>query len=385
MEIISLQNMDYLLGHSEGEAFVQKRIKGLILIGFLSMISFGFSQQIKGDQKVFLITLDGLRWQELFSGADSLLVRNEKYVKHPEALYEWTWGATPQERRLALMPFVWQKVVKMGQIYGNRNLGNQVNLTNGMWFSYPGYNEILTGRADDKNIDSNAKTPNPNETVLEQFAIVRGASKVAAFGSWDVFDAIVNQARSGVYTNSGFEPSTDFPLSPKEKLINELQQQIPSPWSSVRLDGFTHQYAKAYLEKHQPDLIYIAYGETDDFAHNGDYESYLKSTKNTDALLEDLWNFTQQSDHYRGKTTFIITTDHGRGTDPLDSWRSHGIKIKGSDQTWIIIFGKGVVPLGEVTRENQLYNHQIAPTVRKLLELPQKEGEGYGHPIQFNP
>ena len=88
MEIISLQNMDYLLGHSEGEAFVQKRIKRLILMGFLSMISFGFSQQIKGDQKVFLITLDGLRWQELFSGADSLLVRNEKYVKHPCKVYK---------------------------------------------------------------------------------------------------------------------------------------------------------------------------------------------------------------------------------------------------------------------------------------------------------
>jgi hypothetical protein len=284
---------------------------------------------------------------------------------------------------LALLPFVWGEVAQMGQLYGNRNRGSKVNLTNGMWFSYPGYNEILTGRADDQNINSNAKIPNPNETVLEQFAKVYGKKQVVAFGSWDVFDAIVNEERSGVYTNCGFEPSTDFPLTPQEELLNELQRQIPSPWGTVRLDGFTHQYAKAYLDKHQPDLIYIAYGETDDFAHNGNYESYIKSTKNTDALIQDLWNYTQQSDYYRDKTTFIISTDHGRGTDPIDSWKSHGKKIKGSDQTWIIVFGKGVKPLGEVVDGDQLFTHQLAPTVRMLFNLPQKEQKGYGLPLRF--
>ena len=355
---------------------------GLVAALFCSLL--GFSQKPEIDQKVFLITLDGLRWQELFSGADALLVKNKKYVKHTEALYEQTWAPSPQERRKKLMPFVWTQVVKMGQIHGNRTLGSKVNLSNGMWFSYPGYNEILSGRADDQNIVSNAKTPNPNETVLEQFAKVYGKTHVAAFGSWDVFDAIVNQERSGIYTNCGFEPSTDFPLTPQEELINELQRQIPSPWGSVRLDGFTHQFAKSYLDKHQPDLIYIAYGETDDFAHNGDYESYIKSTKNTDALIEDLWNYTQQSDYYRGKTTFVISTDHGRGTDPIDTWRSHGTNIKGSDQTWIIVFGKGVKTLGEVDTTGQLYTNQLAPTVRMLFNLPQKKEKGYGLPIRLN-
>ena len=149
------------------------------------------------------------------------------------------------------------------------------------------------------------------------------------------------------------------------------------------MDCFTHQYAKAYLDKHRPDFIYIAYGETDDFAHNGNYESYIKSTKNTDALIQDLWNYTQQSDHYRDKTTFIISTDHGRGTDPIDSWRSHGKKIKGSDQTWIIVFGKGVKPLGEVVDGDQLFTHQLAPTVRMLFNLPQKEQKGHGLPLRF--
>ena len=52
----------------------------------LLMSLLSFSQSKISDQKVFLITLDGLRWQELFLGADSLLVKNKNYVKHPEKL-----------------------------------------------------------------------------------------------------------------------------------------------------------------------------------------------------------------------------------------------------------------------------------------------------------
>jgi hypothetical protein len=37
--------------------------------------------------------------------------------------------------------------VAKGQI-GNRALGNKVNNANPYWFSYPGYNEIMTGYAD---------------------------------------------------------------------------------------------------------------------------------------------------------------------------------------------------------------------------------------------
>ena len=57
-----------------------------LLIAFFCNLQ-GFSQPAKSDQKVFFITLDGLRWQELFSGADSLLVSNEQYVKHLDKVY----------------------------------------------------------------------------------------------------------------------------------------------------------------------------------------------------------------------------------------------------------------------------------------------------------
>ena len=66
-------------------------------------------------------------------------------------------GATPEVRRKALMPFLWNVMAKNGQLYGNANADSEVKVTNGRNFSYPGYNEIFTGSAD-PSIDSNDKT-----------------------------------------------------------------------------------------------------------------------------------------------------------------------------------------------------------------------------------
>lgn len=331
-----------------------------------------FAQRDK--TKVFLITLDGLRWQELFTGVDSILAHSKSFTSNPKQLERFMNHTTVQEKRASLMPFVWNTVTKMGAIYGNRHFKNKVNLTNKMWFSYPGYNEILTGKADDEHITSNAKINNRNITVLEEYQrIAKRKYASGAFASWDVFPFIINEQRSGVYVNAGFDSAHNEPLSREEKLLNDLQRQVPSPWSSVRLDGFTHQYAKAFIKKNHPDLVYIAYGETDDFAHDGDYEAYIKATHNTDALLKELWELTQVDEFYRDQTVFIVTTDHGRGTVPIESWKSHGASVKGADQTWILVYGFGIEPQGELQEEGQYYANQIAPTIRKIMALESKD------------
>ena len=252
-------------------------------------------------ENVFLITLDGFRWQELFSGADPLLIGHEDYVNNPEGLKEKFWADNELERRQILMPFFWNTIARNGQLYGNRTLGCSVNLTNNEWFSYPGYSEILVGYADE-NITSNDKIPNKNITVLEYLNKMPAfENRVAAFGSWDVFPYIINESRSGVPVNAGFESASGEDLSERERFLNELQEQIPSPWGTVRLDAFTHHYMMEYVKKHHPRMVYIAYGETDDFAHDGDYDAYLNSARQTDAFIEDLWQYLQQDAAYKGK------------------------------------------------------------------------------------
>lgn len=333
--------------------------------------------------KVILITLDGLRWQELFSGADSLLVTNKAFVDNPEALKSEFWRATSKERRKALFPFVWEIIEKQGQLHGNRKLGSKMNLTNGMHFSYPGYNEILTGQADDTRINSNKKMSNPNMTILEYAQkSEKYVDRVAAFGSWDVFPFIVNEERSGLYVNAGFKKAKGLNLTTKEVFLNELQDQVPSPWGSVRLDAFTHHYALETMKEKHPNLVYIAYGETDDFAHDGKYDAYLHSAKNTDAFLRQLWNFVQQDPFYKDQTTILITTDHGRGTEPLETWKHHGNSIKNTDQVWLIALGKGVEAKGEIAFEEQIYTNQLASTIAELLSL-EFRNKNIGQPFEF--
>ncbi|MEO2050937.1 MAG: alkaline phosphatase family protein [Allomuricauda sp.] len=358
-------------------------MKNTILVMVTVLISIlKINAQDANDTKVILITLDGYRWQELFTGADSLLVTNKTYVHDTTLLKKAFWRTTPQERREALMPFFWTQVAKMGQLHGNRFLESKVDLTNSMWFSYPGYNEILTGAADDEHIRSNAKMNNPNKTILEQYNNTpEGKGKVAAFGSWDVFPYIINEERAGLPVNAGFEVAKDK-LNEREKFLNELQGQVPSPWGSVRLDAFTHHYALEHMKKEHPKLVYVSYGETDDFAHDGDYQAYLKSAHNTDTLIKQLWEFTQQDEFYRNQTVFLISTDHGRGTEPLDTWRSHGSKVEGADQVWLVAFGKNVRPLGEVKQQEQLYSNQIAPTIAQMLGMSIAK-EAKGQPIKL--
>lgn len=327
------------------------------------------------ETKVILITLDGLRWQELFGGADAQLIGNKDYVHDTDGLKTNFWREDAQSRREALFPFLWQEVSKMGQLHGNRNLGSKMDLTNGMWFSYPGYNEILTGQADDARITSNDKIPNPNTTLLELAQNdARYTGKVAAFGSWDVFPSIVNDERSGVPVNAGFRKAMGNDLTEKEQFLNQLQDQIPSPWGSVRLDAFTHHYALEHMKKAHPSLVYIAYGETDDFAHDGEYDAYLRSARKTDDLIKELWHFTQNDPFYKDNTLFLITTDHGRGTQPLKTWKSHGSNIKGAGQVWLVAFGKNVSAQGEIKGQEQLYTNQIAPTVLQALGLKPTAG-----------
>ena len=340
---------------------------------YLLLISLILSAQTVDN--IVLVTLDGLRWQELYGGAADSMMQNQELSKIPEALMKKFSAPSPEAARKKLMPFFWTKIVQEGQLYGNRWKGNKMNCTNRFWFSYPGYNEILTGFSDPE-IVSNAKQYNKNKTVLEFLHDKPEFSgKVAAFASWDVFPYIINDERSGIPVNAGFREAEDEYLTYKEQILNDLQQEVSGPWFNVRLDAFTHNYMIEHMRKHHPRVVYISYGETDDFAHDGRYDHYLISAHKTDKWIEDLWRFLQADPYYRGKTSIVITTDHGRGTSPMTEWKSHGTIYQGSDEIWAAALGPNIPALGEVTTDQQLFQSQIARTVAKLLGYDYKGGQ----------
>ena len=160
-------------------------------------------------KNVVLVMTDGVRWEEVFRGAEQMLLsRGAGGVKDGNLLrlkrdFD---RPTAEERREALFPFLWKTVARQGQLFGNQDKGSVARVTNRKLFSYPGYAETLCGFADPW-VDSNAKRLNPNQTVLEWlYRKPRFGGKVAAFGAWDVFPYILNRERCGFYINAGYEP-----------------------------------------------------------------------------------------------------------------------------------------------------------------------------------
>ena len=352
------------------------KILKVLLASFILLASSVYAK----DTNVVLVTLDGVRWQEVFSGADKNLISNKDFVKQPSDLSNEFWDENPQKRQQLLMPFLTQVVAKQGVIIGDRTKGSTMSVSNPWYFSYPGYNEILSGEVDE-NINSNDKVYNPNKTILERLdAQAEFKNSTALFGSWDVFPYIVNTKRSNVYVNAGFMPIAED-LFADAPLLNALQKEIPSPWKNVRLDSFTYRFAKAYMLAKQPKLLVISLGETDDFAHDGHYDAYLKSAKQSDAFLKDLWQTIQSTPGYKNKTTLIITTDHGRGSHASD-WQHHSSKqalansaqgkrafpegIVGSEHIWFGAIGPAIKGNGLIKIKN-VKQAQIAATVLAAL------------------
>jgi bisphosphoglycerate-independent phosphoglycerate mutase (AlkP superfamily) len=50
--------------------------------------------------------------------------------------------------------------------------------------------------------------------------------------------------------------------------------------------------------------------------------------------------------------------------------------VAGADQVWLIAFGNGVAPKGEVSARSQVYTNQIAATVLEILNSESDESMG---------
>lgn len=322
-------------------------------------------------RNIIFVMTDGFRWQEFFDGADATLMNKKNgRVVDEEALKKAYWRDSPEDRRLALLPFVWTVMAKEGQIYGNRAKGSDAYVTNGMNFSYPGYNETFCGFPDAR-INSNNKFPNPNVTMFEWLNKRPSFhGEIAAFGAWDLFPYIFNVERSGLLVNAGYDPLTAI-SNPRIELLNQIKAESPREWDDEPFDVLTFQTALEYLKEKKPRVLYISLGETDDWAHEGNYEEYLRAGHRADMYLRVLWETVQSMPEYRGTTTLVFSPDHGRGKAEHGKWRDHGVKVPDSKFIWMAFLGPDTAPLGERSHIAAVTQSQIAATLAALL------GENY--------
>lgn len=300
------------------------------------------SQAGKNVENVVLVTLDGFRWQELFEGAEERLLPPKN-----AALRKDFWRETPEARREALLPFTWDVVARRGRLLKGR-------VTNGLNFSYPGYGEMLSGFPDPK-IDSNKKIPNENPNVLEWLSKRPGfEGKVAAFCCWDVFPSIFNKERSGLPTFAG-------ELGEFARGFDDVLREIPTPWEGCVYDMLAFRPALDYLKARKPRVLYISLGETDEWAHAGRYDLYLRAARRSDDYLRLLWETLESLPEYKGRTALLVTTDHGRGHEGT-SWRDHGKDVAGAEKIWLAALGPSRWDAPE-----DFTQAQVAATVAALL------------------
>lgn len=332
------------------------------------LLSIATAASAAQTRNVVLIVCDGLRWQEVFSGADPLLMNDQAGGSWTpiEELRRKYWSDDAGERRALLFPFLWDTVAAHGQLFGNQRIGSNATVTNAMGFSYPGYNEMASG-IDDPAIRSNAFGPNPNVTVFEWLnSLPAYRGKVELFGTWGAFHRIFNDTRSALPVRAGATLVDANDRSARGRLMNELYRTTTRLEEDNPFDSVLQIVLREHLRRHHPRVLFVGYGDTDLWQHLGRYDALLETAHAFDHYVQELWEQMQSMPQYRNRTTFIITADHGRGSGPVD-WKDHGVAQPGSANIWIGVLGPDTPPLGERREIPDVTQAQIAATVAALI------------------
>lgn len=346
------------------------RLVGALVLSLSSLVmaqsSAEAQEPTRATENVLLVTLDGLRWQDVFTGADNAMLNAEDgRVADLRATRQRFWRGEPEARRELLMPFLWTTIAKEGQLFGDPSRGSPAKVTNPHRFSYPGYAELLVGFVNPL-VDSNNKFPNPDKTVLEWLHGRPGfAGRIAAFSGWDVHPYILARDRSRLFVESAWEPVTVASTPERREQLQATFDHLPRYWEGFAFDAPTFARAKEYFVVQKPRVLYLALGETDEWGHGRRYDLYLQMARNADAMIRELWELAQADPQYRGKTSLVVTVDHGRGRGPRD-WTDHGEKVEGAEEIWMAVLGPDTPPLG-VRKDTPATQSMIAATVAALL------------------
>lgn len=144
-------------------------------------------------------------------------------------------------------------------------------------------------------------------------------------------------------------------------------------------DASTMQAVLSLLALHQPRFMAINLPDVDLRGHALDWDGYLAAITNADALIGQLWDFLQTDPGFAGRSTLIITADHGRHDnrpfESHDGFQNHGDACEGCRHILVAAAGAGVRSNTVVTgRHSQV---DLAATMAQLLSIDSSGMDGF--------
>jgi hypothetical protein len=317
--------------------------------------------------QVVLVTLDGARYQEIFGGVDAELARAH--------------GLADTERvdAGALMPELHALMTRHGSALGAPSRGAPILASGPDFVSLPGYSEIFTGRRVTGCRDNGCRGTDA-ASVVDQLAAEPGTN-VAVVTSWpdiarvatSTTQVLVSAGRHGGATRTRFERSDGAGLA-----LRRAEPEPPWPGQGdFRRDRFTAELALAYLREAKPGFLFVGLGETDEFAHQGNYPGYLAALREADRYLGELWRELEAARSRGVRTALVVTADHGRAA----GFRDHGRAFPESARVWLVAAGSLIGARGRLAAPREARLADIAPTLRTWFGLRADSHESAGRPL----
>jgi hypothetical protein len=307
---------------------------------------------VEPESNVILVTVDGVRWQEFYRGADPALGEG------------------------AAFPRFWASVAPRGLVF-DAEIANPIHL------SLPGYQSIFAGSVQPcgDNACGQIRAATFPERLVSDLALPRRA--VASFASWASLLFAIESRPGATFIDAGQccgeagagqgHACPGAALSPSSALPTSSPAALPA-----RADALTMARALRYLERQRPAFLYISLNDADEEGHRGQYDRYLAALRSADRSIEEIEQTLDRMGEYGRRTALLITTDHGRGEGAR--WSDHGAVAVGNADARIWMYLR-LPPSGRfafATAFGRASHLDIRPTIEALFGLTPRVGAGLG-------
>lgn len=311
------------------------------------------SSVARASSRVVLVTLDGVRWEDVFAAGNGKSASNVANT----------------------MPNLQRLVRDRGIALGGPGCTHDMRASGPNFVSFPGYLEMFTGKA--PACTHNACPPVQTDTFIDEArSVASRPGDVAVFSSWSKYAHAVARDRRSIVLSAGAHAvgkahalgaaKTD----PKLRLLFDVgaaSSGYPGH-GDYRPDEHTARLALRYLELVGPRLLVVGLGDADEHAHRGDIAGYRRAIRRADDFIGELDRTLGRMGDDGKQTAVLVTTDHGRA----HSLRAHGAAFPESQRVFVAGFGAGIARRGVTCASEPLRLSHVAGAVRSLLAL---EGE----------